>query len=218
MNAAPLLIIGNKNYSSWSLRAWIAMRKAGVAFEEKRLLLNTPAFYEEIGRLSPSGLVPVLRHDDILVWDSLAIAEYVNETWAGGSLWPADREKRARARAISAEMHAGFSLLRSQMPMNCRAGERRVPVDAALQAEIDRIAGIWEDCLETSGGPWLFGAFSLADAMYLPVVFRFACYGVRPESRGRAYMENALADADVMDWRRAAAAESEVVSADEAGA
>lgn len=215
--ANPLLVIGNKNYSSWSLRGWLALRKAGVDFEEQRLPLDTPEFSRDICTLSPSRRVPALHDGDLCIWDSLAIGEYANERWAGGGLLPQDRAERARARAFMAEMHAGFSALRARMPMNCRAEGRRVAIDEKLQADIDRIFAIWSECLERSGGPWLFGKFSLADAAYVPVALRFCSYGVQGPAPVQAYVATVLADPDVAAWVQAGRAEKEVVEADEAG-
>ncbi len=214
----PLLVIGNKNYSSWSLRGWLALRKAGVDFEELRLPLDTEEFAQRIAELSPTGRVPVLHDGDLRVWDSLAIAEYANERWAGGTLLPADDGDRAHARAIMAEMHAGFLELRARMPMNCRAEQRRVAIDAALQADIDRVCSLWAHCLATYDGPWLFGEFSLADVMYVPVAIRFGNYQVDLPAPARAYRATVFADADVHAWMAAGREETEIVEADEAGA
>jgi glutathione S-transferase len=213
------LVIGNKNYSSWSLRAWLALRKAGVEFEERRLPLDTEQFAKDIGDYSPSAKVPALREGSHSVWDSLAICEYVNERWANGELWPQQLQQRARARAISAEMHAGFPALRQQMPMNCRASDRRVPMDGELQREISRIMDIWRECRQEAGGsgPWLFGSFSIADAMYAPVALRFHTYGVEMPDVVHNYVETLLQDCDISEWIAAAHEEVEVVEAGEAG-
>jgi len=216
----PVIVIGNKNYSSWSLRAWIALRKSGADFDERRLPLDTVQFEEEIADFSPTRKVPVLWDQAICIWDSLAICEYVNERWASGSLWPADLAQRARARAISAEMHSGFSALRNQMPMNCRATGRAVPLNEALQGDINRIVSLWRECLEesTGDGDWLFGGFSIADAMYAPVALRFHTYGVELPDIVQRYVQTVLQDSDIRDWMEAAGNEVEVVEADEAGA
>lgn len=215
--AKPLLVIGNKNYSSWSLRGWLALRKAGADFEERRLPLDTPEFEREIGALSPSRRVPALHDGDLCIWDSMAIGEYANERWAGGSLLPAQASERALARAYMAEMHAGFGALRARLPMNCRAVGRRVEIDGDLQADIDRIFTIWSECLQRSGGPWLFGEFSLVDAAYVPVALRFCTYGVEGPPPVQAYVATVLADPDVAAWVEAGKSETEVVAADEAG-
>jgi glutathione S-transferase len=214
-----LLVIGNKNYSSWSLRAWLALRKSGAAFDERRLALDTPEFYEEIADLSPTRRVPVLWHDAQCIWDSLAIAEYVNEQFAGGSLWPADSRQRALARAVSAEMHAGFNALRQQLPMNCRAHNRAVELDRALEEDIGRILSIWTDCrrARSDAGDWLFGRFSIADAMFAPVAIRLHAYDVNLPELARDYVAAVLKDTDVAEWMESGAVEPEVIAADEAG-
>jgi glutathione S-transferase len=207
------LVIGNKNYSSWSLRAWLLLKQLGIPFTEVRIPLDTHAWQREIGRHSPSRKVPVLKNGEHVVWDSLAICEYVSEQFGQGRGWPASVEARAAARSVSAEMHSGFSELRETMPMNCRrrVAGFRAPEGAA--ADIRRIRQIWRWCRDTwgEGGPFLFGAFSIADAMYAPVVSRFQTYGVRLGPVERAYLD-ALAGLEAMqEWMRAAAEESEVI-------
>jgi glutathione S-transferase len=215
----PKLIIGNKNYSSWSLRPWLLLREAGIDFDEQRIVLDTPTAKSEIAEWSPSGRVPVLQLGDLTVWDSLAICETVAERWADKHLWPDDPDERAYARSISAEMHAGFSVLRECMPMNCRAMGRIVPIPDELGTDIDRIIAIWADCHKQFGdrGGWLFGRFSVADAMYAPVVLRFRTYGINlPESAGY-YPHRLLESAAMQDWLAAAECETEVIEADEKG-
>lgn len=216
----PVLVIGNKNYSSWSLRAWLALRKAGVHFEEKRLALDTPEFEQEIGHYSPTRRVPVLIDDKRVVWDSLAICEYVSENMDEGHMWPRNFAERAWARSISAEMHSGFAALRQQMPMNARATGRSVPMTPELEADIQRIDSIWAECRQkhSDQGPWLFGYFTAADAMYAPVALRFNTYGVKLTEMADAYVQHVLSDADVQSWMADAAEETEVVDADERGA
>lgn len=215
----PKLIIGNKNYSSWSLRPWLLLREAGIDFDEQRIVLDTPTAKSEIAEWSPSGRVPVLQLGDLTVWDSLAICETVAERWADKHLWPDDPDERAYARSISAEMHAGFSVLRECMPMNCRAMGRIVPIPDELGTDIDRIIAIWADCHKQFGdrGGWLFGRFSVADAMYAPVVLRLRTYGINlPESAGY-YPHRLLESAAMQDWLAAAECETEVIEADEKG-
>lgn len=216
--AGMTLVIANRNYSSWSLRAWLFLRNAGARFQEVRIGLGEPGTRERIARHSPSGRVPVLVDGALTVWDSLAICEYANEVVAGGSGWPAERAARAEARSVSAEMHSGFTALRSEMPMNIRARRRLAP-SAAAQADIARVVGLWEHCRarHAAQGPWLFGRFSIADAMYAPVVFRFQTYGVTLAGRNAEYAKTVLADPAVQEWAAAARAETEVVQADEAG-
>jgi glutathione S-transferase len=214
-----LLVIGNRNYSSWSLRGWLALAKSGAEFEVRRLALGTPEFRSEIGRFSPSGRVPVLHHAGRVIWDSLAIAEYANETFAGGGLWPADAAARAHARSASAEMHSGFAALRSELPMNCRAHDRRVESTPALERDVGRIRALWRECRGRfgSGGPWLYGRWSIADAMYAPVASRFLTYGIALDGPEADYASTILSDADLAAWMAAGAAETEVLDEDERG-
>ena len=215
----PTLIIGNKNYSSWSLRAWLLLKQARIDFEERRILLNTDTTEAEIAAYSAAGKVPVLLLADVTVWDTLAIAETVAERWPDKQLWPADRDERAHARSISAEMHSGFPYLREHMPMNCRAMGRIVPLPDELGADIDRIIAIWSDCHRRYGdrGGWLFGTFSIADAMFAPVVLRLRTYGINlPESAG-FYPQRLLESKATQAWLAAAECEVEVIDAEEKG-
>ncbi len=211
------LIIGNYNYSSWSLRAWLAATMSGLGFEVQRLPLDTPEFATRIKDLSPSGQVPVLRDRGRVIWDSLAICEYLAEQFPASRLWPEEAGARARARSVSAEMHAGFSALRSQMPMNCRARGRSVSIGAELRRDIARVGAIWSETLGSSGGPFLFGHFTISDAMFAPVVFRFETYGVSQARELQAYREQVLGLEAVGVWLARAREESEVIEADEAG-
>jgi glutathione S-transferase len=215
---APLtLVIGNKNYSSWSLRPWLFMKHLGLEFQEVLIPLDTPETREQIERYTPSGRVPVLRQGTLCVWDSLAICEYVAELSSRG--WPQAREARAVARAVSAEMHSGFSTLRSLWPMNARARNRRTAVQTALEADIGRIDEIWNDCRGRfgGGGPWLFGEYSVADAMYAPMVLRFNTYGARISQTARWYMASVLEDAPLQEWLQAAKQEPWTIAAEEVG-
>jgi glutathione S-transferase len=215
---APLtLIIGNKNYSSWSLRPWLLMKHVNLEFQELLIPLDTPETREQIDRYAPSGRVPVLRQGTLCVWDSLAICEYVAEL--SGSGWPRAREVRAVARAVCAEVHSGFSTLRSLWPMNARARNRRTAVTAALEADIERIDELWNDCRGRfgGGGPWLFGEYSVADAMYAPVVLRFNTYAARISQTARWYMATVLEDAPLQEWLQAAKQEPWTIAADEVG-
>lgn len=213
----PKLYIGNRNYSSWSLRAWFLLAEADIDFEEERLPLDTREFEERIGAISPSRRVPVLVVDGDTVWDSLAIAETVAERWPDKALWPAGPSRRAHARSVSAEMHAGFAALRGAMPMNCRAMGRKVPLSRELKADIDRIFAIWSDCAERYGGGWLFESFSVADAMYAPVVLRFRTYGVDLPQAAQGYADRVLRSKAMQKWLAAAESETEVIEAYEAG-
>ena len=202
MSAKPTLIIGSKNYSSWSLRPWLLLRQFGVDFDEIKLPLDTPEFYARIHDYSPSGRVPALAHGDVHVWDSLAIAEYINETFLGGRGWPADAQARAFARSISAEMHSGFSALRNEMPMNCRKRVANHPSSDACKYDIARVKSIWREARLRfgKGGDFLFGAFCIADAMYAPVMFRFLFYGVALDGVERTYADTLRALPAIGDW------------------
>jgi glutathione S-transferase len=209
MNARPVLVIGNKNVSSWSLRPWLVLRQFGVAFDERRLPLGTPGFATAVAAWSPSGRVPALRHGELTVWDSLAICEYVDETFLDRAGWPRDAAARAVARAVSAEMHSGFQALREQLPLDCaRRIEGFVPGEAAAR-DIARVCALWRDCRRRFGGAgaFLFGGFSIADAMYAPVVLRFRTYGVALDADARAYADAILGLAPVQEWLADAAAE-----------
>jgi glutathione S-transferase len=202
------LVIGDKNYSSWSLRPWLVLRAFGVAFDEVRLPLDTPEFATGIARWSPSGRVPVLHRGDLVVWDSLAIAEYINEAFLDGRGWPADIAQRAVARAVSAEMHSGFQALRSQLPLNCRKRAKNFVPSAEAKRDIARIAALWRECRASArGGEFLFGAFSIADAMYAPVVLRFQTYGIALSDVERRYADAILALPAIREWLAAADAE-----------
>jgi len=207
------LVIGNKNYSSWSLRPWLALRMAGLDFDEVRVPLYAPGSHDAILRHSPAGKVPVLRDGDVTVWDSLAICEYVAELAPQAGLWPGDRAQRAHARSISAEMHAGFAALRSAMPMNLRIERARLaaPPSAAVQADVARITAIFEECRARYGaaGDFLFGRFTIADAMFAPVAMRFRSYSVTLPPRAQAYADALSALAPMREWVVAGVAEAE---------
>jgi len=174
---ALILVIGNRNYSSWSLRPWLLLRHLELEFTEKQFQFGTPEFAAEIPKLSPTRRVPVLIHGELRIWESLAICEYATEL-AGGRGWPKDPALRATARSVATEMHAGFHALRSACPMNARATGRRVPMTPPLERDLRRIDAIWSGCRRDHGerGPYLFGPFSVADAMYAPVVLRVRCF------------------------------------------
>jgi len=215
---APLtLVIGNKNYSGWSLRPWLFMKHVGLEFQELMVPLDTPETREQIDRYTPSGRVPVLRQGTLCVWDSLAICEYIAEL--SGKGWPQAPEVRAVARAVCAEMHSGFSTLRSLWPMNARARNRRTAITAALEADIERIDEMWNDCRGRfgAGGPWLFGEYGVADAMYAPVVLRFNTYGARISQTARWYMASVLEDGPLQEWLQAAKQEPWTIAAEEVG-
>jgi glutathione S-transferase len=215
---ALTLVIGTRNYSSWSLRPWLLLRHLGLDFGERLIHLGTPDFASEAAAVSPSRRVPVLLHGATTVWESLAICEYVSEL-AGGRGWPEDAKDRAHARAIAAEMHAGFDALRASCPMNARARDRRVPMTDELARDLERVAEIWTGCrLEhASRGPWLFGKYSAADAMFAPVALRVLTYGLALPAGAAAYQQTVLADPYLREWTSAAAIEGVIVAEDEAG-
>ena len=200
------LYIGNKNYSSWSLRAWLTLKHAGIAFDEVVIPLYTPESKAAILKHSPSGRVPCLKHGDVTVWDSLAIAEYVADLKPAAKLWPADPEARAVARGVSAEMHAGFAALRQNMPMNLRQAYPGQGLSPAVQADINRITALWRECRRRFAGdkPFLFGDFTIADAMYAPVVARFVIYAVVLDEAARDYVSHIFDLPAMRDWIAAA--------------
>ncbi|MBD2462800.1 glutathione S-transferase family protein [Oscillatoria sp. FACHB-1407] len=209
------LVIGNKNYSSWSLRAWLTLKQSGLEFTEIRIPLDTPETHAKILEHSPSGRVPVLIHDGLHIWESLAICEYIVEQAPDRQLLPQDPKARAIARAVSSEMHAGFRALREHMPMDCRSrypGEGRKP---GVQDDINRITQLWRDTRQQfgAGGDFLFGQFTYADAMYAPVVSRFVTYGVSLDPVAQAYADAIWALPTMRQWLADAEAEVEVIEA-----
>jgi glutathione S-transferase len=198
--AKATLTISSKNYSSWSLRGFLICRMAGLDFEEALQGSDDPSTRAELLLLSPSFLVPCLRHEGIEVWDTLAIAEYIVERFPESSLLPSELAARTRCRSICGEMHSGFSALRSALPMNVKAHHPGFKVWAGAQADIDRIVAIWRECLDASGGPYLFGEPSLADAMYAPVCLRFQTYDVKLDRTCKAYVKRIVALPDVVEW------------------
>lgn len=207
------LVIGNKNYSSWSLRPWLAMKQAGLEFQEIRIPLDTPDTRRQILQYSPSGKVPVLLHNDLVIWESLAICEYLAEQFPDYSWYPTSTDARAIARCVSAEMHAGFAPLRQQMSMDCRARHPLSTISPAVQQDIDRIFTLWRDCRTQYGGngDFLFGDFSIADAMFAPVVSRFITYGVAIDPDLQPYTHAVWSLPSMQEWLSAAAAEIEVL-------
>ena len=212
------LIIGNKNYSSWSLRPWIAMRHAGIAFDEELVPLYEPGSREKVMKFSPTGTVPCLVDGDLTVWESLAILDYLADKFPDKKLWPDDLKARGHARAISSEMHAGFGSLRQHCPMNMRR-DRGKPRELTPQvkANVDRIDAIWSETRARfgAGGPFLLGAFSNADAMYAPVVSRFASYAIPVSSASQSYMSAMMALPAWKQWEEAARVEPMVMAGNE---
>lgn len=215
------IFIGNKNYSSWSLRPWLALRQTGVAFEEVVIVLDQAQSAEDLRRHSPTGRVPVLRHGSLVIWESLAICEYLAERFPASRLWPADIAARAHARAVSNEMHAGFGDLRRSMPMDI---SRRWPLAGRFdraRADIERVTALWRECREKFGrsdgkesGDFLFGRFSIADAMFAPVATRFVTYGVPLDPVCAAYVHAVQAWPAMQEWTAAAAREPWVIPVD----
>jgi glutathione S-transferase len=208
-----MLTITSRNHGSWSLRGWLLCRWAGLDIEVVDLPADDAAARAELLLLSPSFLVPRLEHGDVTVWDTLAIAEYLHETCPGAGLLPADVAARAHCRSVSGEMHGGFANLRAALPMDIRAHHPGFRVYAGAQADIDRIEAIWEECLEASGGPYLFGARpTVADAMYAPICTRFATYDVELTEAGAAYCATVLALDEMVEWTEAARAEPDAIT------
>ncbi len=204
------LYVGSKRYSSWSLRGYLAVVQTGAPFECKTITLDTSNTATEIAAVTPAGRVPVLHHDGLVIWDSLAIGEYLHELYPARNLWPTDRADRARARSISAEMHSSFAALRRDMPMDVVDAKHGKGHTADALADARRVQQIWREQLVVSKGPFLFGAFTLADAMFAPVATRFQTYGVDLDPTCRAYVDAIHALPAFLDWKRDAEAEPEI--------
>jgi glutathione S-transferase len=209
------LIIANKNYSSWSMRPWLVLKHFGIAFEEIKFSLQDPLWAQKVGRFSPALRVPVLMDGEFPVWDSLAIIEYLAEKFTEYEIWPGAPKPRARARSICAEMHAGFQALRQCWPMNISADLPGHPGDAMVQADLKRICNVWQETIAASGGPFLFGRFCAADAMFAPVVMRLHTYQVALPTVAQRYCDRVRADHAVCEWVAGAQAEDEFIEADE---
>ncbi|WP_137044316.1 glutathione S-transferase family protein [Pseudolabrys sp. FHR47] len=212
------LVIGNKNYSSWSLRPWIAMKAAGIAFEEIVIPLYVPGSAEEILKYSPAGKVPILHDGDLKIWDSLSILEYLDEKFPDAELWPKDAAARALARSVSAEMHSGFQALRQHCTMNLWLPPKPRPMPDEVYANMKRIETVWAECRAQygKGGPFLFGArFGNADAMYAPVVARFNNYGLPVSAATKEYMDAVMATTAWREWYDAAMKETWVMQNNE---
>jgi glutathione S-transferase len=210
--APATLTISSRNYGSWSLRGWLLCKFAGIDFEPVMVNSDDPSVRAELLLLSPSFLVPMLTHDGVKVWDTLAIGGYLNELNPSAGLLPTERVARAHCRSVSGEMHSGFANLRSALPMNLKAHYPGFKVWAGAQADIDRIVAIWKECLATYGGPYLFGARpSMADAMYAPVCSRFVTYDVKLDRACSAYCETIMAMPLMQEWIAAAKEEPDEV-------
>lgn len=207
MTSVPMtLVIGSKRYSSWSLRPWLALKKAGADFQEVEIALRQPDTKSQILRHSPSGKVPCLIHGQVRIWDSLAICEYAAELFPKASLWPQGAEARAVARAVSAEMHSGFPVLRERCPMDVCLRTPLADPPTELLVEVERVKTIWNECRHRygQGGPFLFGRFSVADAMFAPVVTRFTTYALKLDQVSKAYCEAVWALPAMQEWKQTA--------------
>ena len=211
------LVIANKNYSSWSLRPWMAMSMAGLPFDETIIPLDTPSTKKQIAKHSGAGRLPVLHHGKITIWETLAILEYLAETFPNKNLWPKSKPARAFARAVSNEMHAGFTGLRDACPMNLHRPPKPVMLNDATRADIARIEEIWRECRKTygKGGKFLFGKFCIADAMFAPVVTRFETYAIPVGKETKAYMDAVTSTKAFQSWKAAALKETWIVTHDE---
>ena len=213
----PLLVVGNRNYSSWSLRPYMALAMAGIDFEQKLIRFTDPQFSAKVARISKARLVPILKHNDLVIWDSLAILEYLAETWPTRNLWPRNKSARAYARSISAEMHSGFRNLRSACPMNLRRPIKPVNMNADVRRDIARLEQIFATARKTfgKGGPFLFGKFSNADAMFTPIITRFETFDIPVSTSTRDYMNAILATPAFHAWKASALEETDIFPADE---
>ncbi|MEX0739037.1 MAG: glutathione S-transferase family protein [Pseudohongiella sp.] len=213
------LVIGNKNYSSWSLRSWLLLSHHELPFEEVRIPLDQDDTYTTLAKYTEAGKVPVLQDGNLTVWDSLAICEYISEQYLEGRGWPSSVRARAEARSCSAEMHSSFPAIRGQLPMNCRASQRHVSLSPDLAAEVVRMDRIWSKYREAYSrfGPWLFGEFSIADCMFAPVASRFETYGIGLSEMASQYMRCLLSHEKVQEWVEQARAEPETIEMAEVG-
>ncbi|MGX9417548.1 glutathione S-transferase family protein [Vibrio sp. WJH972] len=210
------LYIGNQNYSTWSLRAWVLFAQYDLDVEVVKLKLFTEDFYTTLKSVAPNAKVPALVDNDLAVWDSLAILEYVNEAYLEGKAWPNSLQERAKARAIAAEMHSGFVNIRNQLPMNCRA-KRRVEFTEGTLGDIARIDEIWSQQMEQYPDGWLFGEWSIADAMFAPVALRMETYGIALSDKAKQYQQKQLNSPAIQQWLAEASLETDFVGEDEAG-
>ncbi|WP_061015619.1 glutathione S-transferase family protein [Vibrio splendidus] len=210
------LYIANQNYSTWSLRAWLIFDHYNLAADVIKLKLFTPDFYDTLASVTPTAKVPTLVDGDVAVWDSLAILEYVNDAYLNGTAWPTSIAERALARAISAEMHSGFFNIRNELPMNCRA-KRKLVLSEGAQKDIARIDAIWSEQMDQYPEGWLFGEWSIADAMFAPVALRVETYGIKLSEKASQYQQRVLNSPSIKKWLAEASLETEVVEEDEAG-
>lgn len=211
------LILGNKNYSSWSLRPWVFMKHFDIPFTEKRIALFTETTNDELAEYYSDSKVPVLKDADLIVWDTLSILEYVSEKYLHSKGWPEDEKERATARSISAEMHSSFMNVRNELPMNCRKKYKNIKLSADAEHEIERIKTLWRYCRREYGsdGEWLFGDYSIADAMYAPIALRFSGYSIPLTGVEAEYVQSVLNQPCIIDWIEAGKKEKEIIEEDE---
>ncbi|MDP7145534.1 MAG: glutathione S-transferase family protein [Pseudomonadales bacterium] len=211
------LVIGNKNYSSWSLRAWVFMRHNEIEFQERRVVLSTETTARELSEYGSDSKVPVLMDGDLVVWDSLSILEYISEKYLGSNGWPHEADARAMARSMSSEMHSSFPGVRNELPMNCRKKFQNGQLSPKAEVEIERIKALWRKCRLEYGrdGEWLFGRYSIADAMFAPVALRFAGYSIPLDGAEEAYVTSVLAQPSIIEWMEAGKLEKEIIDEDE---
>jgi len=215
--SALTLVIGNKNYSSWSLRPWIFLNFFEIPFEEKRVALFTDSSDQELEPYSSNLKVPVLLDGELIVWDSLSILEYLSENYLSGAGWPVDKEARAFARSLSSEMHSSFNALRDALPMNCRKSFSNIQLSDDAKNDISRVNNLWNIAHEKFGkeGDWIMGQFSIVDAMYIPVALRFHGYGIKCQGYAKDYIETVLQNKYIKQWIAAGKLEKEVIEMDE---
>ncbi|MES9837410.1 MAG: glutathione S-transferase family protein [Candidatus Thiodiazotropha sp.] len=213
----PTLVIGNKNYSSWSLRPWLFLRHHNMEFTEKRVSLFVDTTEQALAEYDSDYKVPVLKDGDLVVWDSLSILEYISEAYLDGGGWPVEREARSVARSVSAEMHSSYFNLRNELPMNCRKSFKNIALSRQAQRETERVKALWRRCRREYGreGEWLFGDFTIADAMFAPVAMRFSGYGIPLQGVEAKYVQSVLGHAGMIEWIEAAGEETEIIEADE---
>ncbi|MCW8853432.1 MAG: glutathione S-transferase family protein [Gammaproteobacteria bacterium] len=211
------LIIGNKNYSSWSLRPWVFLKQKQIAFDEKRVALFTQTTDKELAEYNSDSKVPVLKDGDLVIWDSLSILEYIAEKYPHVNGWPVEQDARAFARSVSCEMHSSFFSVRNELPMNCRKKFKNIQLSSDAEREIERIRNLWRQCRTQFGqqGKWLFGEYSIADAMFAPVALRFAGYGISLDGIEADYVTCVLNQACIINWIEAGKKEKEVIEEDE---
>ena len=211
------LIIGNKNYSSWSLRAWIFLKQFEIEFNEIKVPLSTDTTDKELAKYNSNFKVPVLIDDDLTIWDSLAIVEYLSEQYLDFKGMPSEASKRAVARSVSAEMHSSFFNIRNDLPMNCRKLFKNFQPSQQVEKEIQRIKSIWNQCRAqySNNGKWLFGSYSIADAMFAPIVLRFNTYGIKLDGLEKEYSQTVLSQKHIIDWIKSSKQEKQVIESEE---